>query len=217
MELGRRADLDAGTVDRDMIALPELPPEIREVAQVLRAYRRPWALAGGWALDLALGCVTRRHADVDVAVFRGDQAELRAALPGWRFGVAAGGALTPWEPGTWLELPVHEVHARPPAGAPGPSLELLLNEREGADWVYRRDPAVRRPLTCAIREVPGGVRALAPEVVLLYKSKAARPADEADFRAARPLLDAEARAWLRAAIRRAAPGHAWVAALAPDA
>jgi hypothetical protein len=61
------------------------------------------------------------------------------------------------------------------------------------------------------------VRVLAPELVLLYKSKAPRPDDEADFRAARPLLDAEARAWLRAALLAAAPGHAWAAALEPEA
>lgn len=195
----------------------ELPPEIRAVAAVLRDLGAPWAVAGGWALDLALGRVTRAHGDVDVAVFRDDQGALRAALPGWRFQVAAGGVLTPWEPGVWLELPAHEVHVRPPAGAPGPALELLLNEREGADWVYRRDPAVRLPLARAIREVPGGVRVLAPEVVLLYKSKAPRPADQADFLAARPLLDAEGRAWLRDALLRARPDHLWTATLAPQA
>jgi hypothetical protein len=199
------------------VTLPELPSEISEVAEVLRALRRPWAVAGGWALDLALGRATRPHADVDVAVFRGDQDAVRAALPGWHFEAAVGGTLVPWAPGVRLDLPVHEVHARPPAGAPGPALEFLLNERVGADWVYRRDPGVRLPLARAIREAPGGVRVLAPEVVLLYKSKAPRATDEQDFRAARPLLDAEGRAWLRAALQRAAPGHPWAAALAPEA
>jgi hypothetical protein len=58
------------------------------------------------------------------------------------------------------------------------------------------------------------VRVLAPEVVLLYKSRAPRPADEADFGAARPLLDVEGRAWLRDALLRARPDHPWAAALA---
>jgi hypothetical protein len=199
------------------VVLPELPSDIREVAEVLRALQRPWAVAGGWALDLALGAATRPHADVDVALFRGDQAALRAALPGWRFAAVVGGALTPWDVGVRLELPVHEVHARPPAGVTGRALEFLLNEREGTDWVYRRDPAVRLPLARAVREVAAGVRALAPEVVLLYKSKAPRATDEQDFRAARPLLDGAARAWLRAALLRAAPAHPWAAALASEA
>lgn len=195
----------------------ELPPEVRAVADALASLRAPWAVAGGWALDLALGRVTRPHADVDVAVFRDDQAALRPALPGWRFSVAVSGALVPWEDDARLELPVHEVHARPPAGRAGPAVELLLNEREGADWVYRRDPAVRRLLERVLLAGPAGVRVLAPEVVLLYKSRAPRSADEQDFRTALPHLDAGARAWLRDALLRATPDHPWAAALAPRA
>ena len=195
----------------------ELPPEIRAVAAVLRDLDAPWAVAGGWALDLALGRVTRPHADVDVAVFRDDQDALRAALPAWDFAAVVGGRMTPWERGARLELPVHEVHVRAPAGASPSTLEFLLNERDGADWVYRRDAAVRLPLARALRPGPGGVRVLAPEVVLLYKSRAPRPADEADFLVAWPLLDAEGRAWLRDALLRARPDHPWAVALAPRA
>ena len=197
------------------MTLAELPPEIRAVAAVLRDLHAPWAVAGGWALDLALGRVTRAHADVDVAMFREDQDAVRAALPAWDFAVAVGGRLVPWQRGARLELPVHEVHVRAPAGAPPFALELLLNEREGTDWVYRRDPAVHLPLARALRPGPGGVRVLAPEVVLLYKSRVPRPADEADFLAARPLLDADGGAWLRDALLRARPDHPWAAALAP--
>ena len=123
----------------------------------------------------------------------------------------------PWVSGERLELPVHEVHARPPAGEPYRPLEFLLNERVGEDWVYRRDPGVRRPLGLAVRDAAGGLRALAPEIVLLYKSKAPRPADEADFRVAAPRLGVEARAWLGAALRRTSPDHPWAASLAPEA
>ena len=83
--------------------------------------------------------------------------------------------------------------------------------------MYRRDPRVRRPVARLCRPVRGGVRVLAPEAVLLYKAKAPRPADEQDFVSARPLLDAEARAWLAAALIRQDVGHAWAAALASEA
>jgi hypothetical protein len=43
--------------------------------------------------------------------------------------------------------------------------------------------------------------------------KAARPKDEADFEAVLPHLDAHDRAWLRAALDRFHPGHAWLARL----
>jgi len=201
-------------MDRPQLAA--LPPGIRAVAEALAPLRAPWAVAGGWAVDLALGRVTRPHADVDVAVFRDDQAALRQALPGWHFDVAIAGALVPWRRDTRLELPVHEVHARPPAGDASPTIELLLNERAGTEWVYRRDRAVRRPLERVFRAAVGGVRVLAPEVVLLYKSKAPRAVDEHDFHAARPLLGAEARAWLRDALRRSTPAHPWAAGLARD-
>lgn len=205
-------------MDREAVErFAELPPEIRAVAAILRDLEAPWAVAGGWALDLALGRVTRAHADVDVAVFRDEQDALRTALPGWDFAAVRDGQLRPWDRGARLELPVHEVHARSPDGASASALEFLLNERDGADWVYRRDPSIRMPLARALRLRPGGVRVLAPEVVLLYKSKAPRPTDEADFLAARPLLDAEARAWLRDALLRARPDHPWAVALAPDA
>lgn len=185
------------------------------MSDALRDLPVPWAIAGGWAIDLALGRVTRPHADVDVAVFRGDQAALRAALPAWTFDAVVGGTRVPWPVGVWLEPPVHEVYGRPAEGAG--ALEFLLNERDGADWVYRREPAVRRPLARALRDTPAGIRVLAPEVVLLYKSKAPRTTDEQDFRVARELLDAEARAWLHAALTRQAPGHPWAAALMPEA
>lgn len=192
-----------------------LPPPIAGVADALRHLRATWAVAGGWAIDLALGRPTRAHADVDVAVFRDEQAALPTALPGWSFEVAIRGELVSWHSGERLALPVHEVHAHPPAGAAGPRIEFLLNERDGADWVYRRDPGVRLPLARALRQGPAGLPVLAPEIVLLYKSKAPRPGDEHDFREARPLLDAEARTWLRAALLRAGPTHPWAAALAP--
>ena len=120
----------------------------------------------------------------------------------------------PWPPGAWLRPPVHEVHARRDDGL---VVELLMNERDGRDWVYRRDAAVRRALARAMRDAPGGVRVLAPEIVLLYKSRAPRPVDEHDLHVARPLLDADARDWLRAALLRATPGHPWAAALAWNA
>jgi len=188
--------------------------EITEVVRALRRLAAPWAVAGGWAIDLALGRVTRPHGDVDVALLRDDQDALRSALRTWAFSVVVDGVSRPWPSGARVDAPTHEVHARSRGGR---AIEFLLNERDGADWRYRRDFAVRRPLARAFRDVAGGVRALAPEIVLLYKSKAPRAADDHDFRVALPLLDDEARRWLTAALRRADARHPWASALAVDA
>ena len=172
---------------------------LRAVREILTANDIAWAVAGGWALDLFLGRQTREHADLDLAIWRSDQHRLRAALsPGWVLEVADSGTLRPWSADECLSLPVHEIHARPVGGAQL-ALEFLLNERDDTAWIYRRDPEIRRNLDRAIL-VRDTIPFLAPEIVLLYKSKAPRPTDEADFQVALPAFTAEQRDWLRLAI-----------------
>jgi hypothetical protein len=55
----------------------------RRAVEVMAGYRRPWWVAGGWALDLVLGHKTRPHADLEIAVLAGDQQALFDHLPGW--------------------------------------------------------------------------------------------------------------------------------------
>jgi hypothetical protein len=161
-------------------------------------------------LDLFLDQSTRTHADLDLAVWRDQQLALRSALHDWTFAVAEAGKLRPWSDGAALRHPLHEIHASSPAGQ---SVEFLLYDREVGSWVYRRDPRVRRDLKRAIFH-RASTSILSPEVVLLYKSKAPRPADVADFQATASALDEERRAWLREALSLTTPGHPWIAALA---
>ena len=42
------------------------PVQPDELAPVLERFAFPWWIAGGWAIDLALGRSTRAHGDVDV-------------------------------------------------------------------------------------------------------------------------------------------------------
>jgi hypothetical protein len=158
--------------------------------------------------------VTRPHADVDVAVWRDAQGALHDALPAWELRAVVGGALVPWARGVWLAPPTHEVQARPPAGTAGPDARAPARRarRDELGVPARSDGSPAGGARDARR--PGGVRVLAPEVVLLYKSKAPRASDEHDFRVARPLLDAEARRWLRSALLRTATDPPWAAALA---
>jgi len=180
------------------------------VSALMAGFPAPWAIAGGWAIDLFLGRESRPHADVDVAVFRADQAALRAHLPGWSFRKAVGGALVEWPDDERLELPVHEIHAHSPSGE---SLEFLLNERAGDEWLFRRDARIRCPAGRVIMRDSAGIQYLCPAVVLLYKAKAPRPADEQDFEAVRAALPAAQREWLRAALATAHPHHPWLEGL----
>ena len=188
-----------------------LPPDLAAAAALMRGFGAPWCVAGGWALDLFLGRVTRPHADVDLALFRADQAALREHLPGWTFRKAIAGRLADWSADERLSLPVHEIHATSPGGSR--SLEFLLNERDGGEWVFRRNAAVRCPADRVIVQSTAGLPVLCPAVVLLYKAKNPRPTDDLDFRAVRSDLGRRQRAWLRAALEVAHPGHPWLAEL----
>ena len=77
---------------------------------------------------------------------------------------------------------LHDVWCRPSPGSPW-ALQLMVADTDGADWLYRRDHRVRRPVT----ELDGPASTasrpvIAPEVQLLYKS---RPASEGHRRPAR--------------------------------
>jgi hypothetical protein len=172
----------------------------------------PWWIAGGFALDLFVGRETRPHADLDVGCFRADLPRLAEALGGFELHAARGGSLTRLVSGAIPGAEVHTLWCRP-AGETAWWLEIMLDEREGGDWVFRRNPGVRRPARELVERDPTGLVYLRPEVQLLYKAKAPRPRDEEDFRTVAPLLGGEARAWLRDALARTHPGHAWLAVL----
>jgi hypothetical protein len=189
-------------------------PAVAAIRDRLGARGIAWAVAGGWALDLFLGQQTRPHADVDLAVWRDQSDALSAALADWTLLVAERGTLRPWQPDDIGQISLHELHARSPDGL---RIELLLNERDSHDWIYRRDTTVRLPLGAAIL-AHGAISALAPEIALLYKSKLPRGSDEQDLEQVAPRLTRDARNWLRRAIVRTDDGHPWLRRLeAPEA
>lgn len=191
----------------------EQPVTPTEVATILGDLGAPWWVAGGWAIDLFIGTQTRGHSDLDVAILRADQHLLYAHLESWDLRFVTG-QHTPerWD-GRTLEPPVHEVWARRAAEQDaGWALEVLLNEHDGDQWVYRRDPAVRLSLA-QLGHQRGDVPFLCPEVVLLYKSKRPTANDEADLRVAEPHLSQAQRLWLQRALQMCAPHHPWLAML----
>jgi hypothetical protein len=58
-----------------------------------------------------------------------------------------------------------------------------------------------------------GIPYLAPEFVLLFKAKATRDKDQADFEATAPLMTRRQRETLGALLERVHSGHPWLAAL----
>jgi GrpB-like predicted nucleotidyltransferase (UPF0157 family) len=182
------------------------------VVQELEGYGQPWYISSGWALDLFLGRVTRIHHDVDVVVDRTNQLQLREHLTarGWNFFTPLRGKLEPWPAHMRLELPRHQIHAHREEAF----IDFLLTDLSHGIWRYRRDPRVIRTLEQAVRHKPQGIPHLAPELVLLFKSKntsgADRSKDQVDFELVHPQLEPEARAWLRWALLATDPTHPWI-------
>src|SRR5262245_19273448 len=127
----------------------QVDPALDAVSAVLTERGVGWAVAGGWAIDLFVGRVTRPHADIDLMVWRDEQMKLRRSLAGWEFSVALSGRLRPWATDEAIEPPLHELHARDPNSEK--TVEFLLNDRERGLWIYRRDPSIRLPITGAIQ------------------------------------------------------------------
>ena len=142
-----------------------------KVGALLSGFGRPWWVAGGWAIDLFLGRVTRPHKDIEIALIRCDQVALQAYLSQWRFNKVAGGQRRPWARGERLTLPVHEIHGR---GYGGQKLEVLLNEYCDGHWLFRRDSRITRPVGLLTARTAGGVPFLRPEIVPAVQEQAAR-------------------------------------------
>lgn len=54
-----------------------------EVNKIMNGFHFPWAIAGGWSIDLYLGKVTRDHSDIEIAILRNHQLLIRQHLAGW--------------------------------------------------------------------------------------------------------------------------------------
>ncbi|WP_274919352.1 nucleotidyltransferase domain-containing protein [Streptomyces sp. WZ-12] len=202
---------------------PAPPSEVRE------RFGGPgvrWWVAGGRAIELAVGRGLRPHGDVDVLLLRRDQLTVQQALAGWEWWAAdPPGSLRPWARGEELPSGVHDIWCRPGPDRPW-RIQVMLDESAGAEWVSRRDSRVRRPIEAVAMISPEGIPFLAPEIQLYYKAKAPSPKDEADFAAALPVLMPRQRHWLAGTITRsygepasagasngAGPGHPWVGRL----
>lgn len=153
-------------------------------------YDRLWVVCGGWAIDLFLNRITRPHKDVDFAVLRKDQLIIQEYLlsRGWILEKAVSGELVPWQQCEWIDLPVHTIWCKNPKAFPD-FIELLFNEVDSTDFLFRRDTSITLPIEKMILLSASGIPILAPEIVLLYKS--VRPEDPsavADFKNVLPQL-----------------------------
>ena len=181
----------------------------------LKALTCPWYVSSGWAIDLFIGRVTRIHHDLDIAVARQDCLHVQQVMreSGWEWVTPFQNRLDPWPPQMRLELPRHQAHCH----REGQMIDFLFSEISEGVWRFRRDPTILRAMERMTLRSESGAPYLAPEVLLLFKSKIGpggiRKRDYADFIAVRDLMSRDQRAWLRWALAATSPDHPWIDAL----
>jgi hypothetical protein len=182
-----------------------------QAAQALAGMSAPWAVAGGWALDLWLGRQTREHEDLEIAVPSAFFPEIQARLEGLGLAlfVIDDGQVIAMAPGEAPGPRTHQTWVMEPA-LNGWRMDVFREPGDAETWIYRRTGELSAPRAWASGRTPEGIPYLAPQIVLLFKAKAARDKDKADFSIVAPLLSSEARGWLAASLQVIQPGHAWI-------
>ena len=186
--------------------------DVIPAVKVLADYDRLWAVCGGWAIDLFLNCVTRPHKDVDFVILRKDQFIIQEYLLSrdWTLEKAVNGQLIPWQAGERINLPVHTVWCKNHKVSPD-FIELLFNEVDEVNFHFRRDASITLSLERMIISSPSGIPILAPEIVLLYKSKKVEASPYVgDFKKVLPYLSSEARDWFATALKKSYTNHVWL-------
>ncbi|MFE2976192.1 nucleotidyltransferase domain-containing protein [Streptomyces sp. NPDC059258] len=182
-----------------------------EVARRLDGITTPWCVAAGWALDLFRGRQTRAHGDIEIAIPAAGFPEVRHRFPGYAFDAAGSGRI--WEDAAPEVLAaVHQTWLRDPATGDY-LLDVFREPHDGDTWICRRHEGIRLPYSEVIHRDREGTPYLAPELVLLFKAKHARPKDRRDFDETVPHLTSAQRGNLAELIARVHPGHPWLADL----
>ncbi len=214
-------------------------PIITATHELLKPGGFDLALCGGFAIELFLNRTVRMHGDVDVSAWweERDSIILYMQSLGWQVYELCGGglahritdiaqqfrsrrnifcmtdacnnvALTKTD-----ELDMYQVSFDPCNLEHLTFIEFLFNHRQDGRFLYARNKAISLPLKEAILS-RNGIRYLAPELVLLYKSTDPdRPGYQLDYDAAMAALSPVQKGWLYTALQTMYPGgHRWLPA-----
>jgi len=186
----------------------KLPNTLKYACSVFSGFKEPWFIAGGWAIDLAIGRVTRKHDDIDFCIFRESLPLLLNYFKEWKIEVCI--------PGTSDRLvcesvedaasPRHELHLI----KGNYNFEVLLNEKNGKNVLFRRDTSITLPIetfTCRSKNKIPYVR---PAWQLLFKAKYNKEKDQQDFNEVIKILSNHDREWLHQALSRNQPDSKWL-------
>jgi hypothetical protein len=179
-------------------------------------FDRPWWLVGGWALEAFTGA-PREHEDLDVSMLACDVPRFREFIGDrWHLWTITNGALLPLNH-RWPDLPEPDcqVWVRRDAASPW-LIDIPLTPDVEGRWQNKKLREQVLDLEDVTWVGADGVRALNPEIVLMFKARLDRLKDRRDRDRALPLLNDDQRAWLRESIERLFPDHPWLELLGTE-
>jgi hypothetical protein len=192
------------------------PFDPQQVAEFMAGFPRPWWLVGGWSIEAFTfqhgAGAPREHEDVDLTILACDVPALLAHVDEaeWHLWSNRNGVLRPLddkypEP----QGPDSQIWIRRSAHDPWVIDLPITPDRDGL-WTNKRLTDHVAPLEEVTWVAEDGIRYINPEIALLYKAGNGRAKDDRDLDRCLPLLAPDARAWLRDAVARLYPGHAWL-------
>lgn len=183
-----------------------------EIAERLSGLEVPWYVAAGWAIDLFLGSESREHEDLEIGV------------PAARFNVVAPyfaeyDLMVPIDGLFWpysADKDSHQTWIRERAGGAW-KLDVFREPSQEGHWVCRRDESIKLRYDVLIEHTASGIPYARPEIVLLFKAKAARDKDSVDLAAVLPRLTSSRRELLHDWIVQVHGNHPWLAQITSTA
>lgn len=159
------------------------PLSVTEICEILKNSEFPFWISGGYAIDLFLGKQTRQHDDLDISINRVHQLYFQKQLSKWELKASnppGSGKLVDWTSEEYLDSPVYNIWAREKMTTSW-NFEIMLCDFENDEWVYRRNRNIRGPIHEFDWQTKEGIKVIAPEIQLLYKSRNPREKDFFDF------------------------------------
>ena len=196
-----------------------------------------YAFCGGLAIELFLDKTVREHGDIDISAYWGERDKIILFMQslGWEVYELCGGGMA-----HHITNVVHQMRIKrnifcmtdacdmvslTPSDKPDMFLvdfdskgqeklafiEFLFNDKSDNSFLYARNHDVSLALSQAILS-RRGIKYLAPEIVLLYKSTdTVREGYQLDYDLAMERMSPEQKEWLMAALKTMSPaGHKWI-------
>ena len=209
---------------------------IRRADTLLQNQGFAYAFCGGWAIDLFIGAETRKHGDIDILAYWPERDTIIQRMQSLGFQVyemLGGGKvhhITDIRHQSKMkrnifcctqdcelvhlfetdEADTYFLDFQHTGQTKLNYIEFLFNDKEDADLLYARNPAVRLPLSDAIL-YRDHLPYLAPEMCLLYKSTdTEREGYQSDYDHAVARMSQCQKHWLDRALTVMYPeGHKW--------